>query len=771
MKRTLISTAVATAFAVGSTLISQAQAQVLEEIMVTAQKREQSLQDVGISVTAFTGTEVQKLGWEQPIDIASQTPGMSIGNSLGSSNPAITIRGVGINDFNVNTNPGVAVYVDEVYQPIPATLSFGLFDVERVEVLKGPQGTLYGRNATGGAVSFFSARPTDELEGYINADAGNYDYTNMEAAISGAFSDRVRGRVAGIWTQQGEGHQDVIEVTGDPWVPGNFRKLNNEHGEIDRYSARGQLEVDFTDTFTARLSATTGKDTSDSLLPSMPNQDTLLANQAAYYTYWGGPSCYNCVLMDDINDRPEVDMESTVANLYLDWDLGFATLNSISGYLDMDHNIENDFAGTELPVQTLSYGGNVKQYSQELRLTSNEGELVDWILGLYYSKVEQDYQSALDQTLGLGFLTYLYGFNQLGEFIGATTKANQDQESVGAFVHTEWHLNEQWKLTVGARFSEDTLDYDAQVLDESQSSLSDQPVADLFNLFLGPDPETGLRTGGVIAENSQNDNDETSFSWKLGLDYMPTDDLLLYGSLSTGYKNHGFYGGLGPLSSQYLPYDSEEILSGELGFKSTLADGALQFNGAVYAYQLDDPQVIVSEDIGIGSPNDVLWNVKESEAWGTELDINWVPTDRLLLRAGVSYLDSKMTDVSVTGKTLFFSLEEDEPSSYAPEWTYNGLVRYTFPVSNTLNIYLQSDFDYRDDAQSFAGRTNTTLESRTLVNARAGLEAADGKWEVAVWGKNLTDEEWSGYSYQIVDTLHMDQSPVTYGVSLSYNFF
>ncbi|MEH6549778.1 MAG: TonB-dependent receptor [Pseudomonadales bacterium] len=768
MKRTLISTAVLTAFAVGSTLFTQAQAQVLEEVVVTAQKREQSLQDVGISITAFTGDDVRKLGWEQPVDLASQTPGLSIGNALGSSNPAITIRGVGINDFNVNTNPGVAVYVDEVYQPVPATLSFGLFDLTRVEVLKGPQGTLYGRNATGGAVSFYTERPTEEFEAYIKADIGNYEYTNLEGAISGG-SDRVQGRLSGIWTEQGEGHQDVFAVTGDPFVPGNGVKVG-DHGKVDRYSVRGQIQVDFTDSFSGLINVTKGKDKSDSQIASFVDEDTLLANQAYYYTYWGGPTCHNCVLLDDPDNGPQVDMESTATNLYLDWDLGFATLNSVTGYLDMDHEIENDFAATELPVQDIVYGGNVEQISQELRLSSNEGELVDWIVGLYYSKTEQEYEAATDQTLGLGFLTYLYGFNLLGEPVGSATQAEQTQTSLGAFVHTEWHLTDKWKLTAAGRVSEDSLDYDAQVVDLFTTSLSDQPVSDLFNLFLGPDPITGLRTGGLIAANSDKDNTENSFSWKLGLDYAPTDDMLFYGSLSTGFKNHGFYGGLGPLSSQYVAYKPEEILSGELGFKSTLADGALQINGALYSYVLDNPQVIVSEDIGIGTPNDVLWNVKESKGWGIEMDASWVPTDSLLLRAGLSYLDSEMSDVSVTGKNLFFPLIEGAPSSYSPEWTFNGMARYDIPVSNNLNVYLQSDFDYRDDAQSFAGRDNTTIESRTLINARIGLEQVDGSWEVAIWGKNLTDEEWSGYTFQILGPMEMHQAPRTYGVSLTYNF-
>ena len=766
VKKTLVYSAVVTALA---SMCNQALAQQLEEVVVTAQKREQSIQELGLAITAFTGDDIQKMGMEQPIDLASQTTGMSIGNALGSSNPAITVRGVGINDFNTNTNPGVAVYVDEIYQPIPATLSFGLFDIDRIEVLKGPQGTLYGRNATGGAVSFISKRPTDELDGYIRLNAGNYEYLNAEGAIGGPISDNVRYRLAGTWTDQGVGHQDVLVPTGDPWVPGNGENVG-DHGKIERYSVRGQLEVDLSDTFTARISISSGKDQSDSLLPSMVDEETLALAQLYYYTYWGGPTSYNSVLMDDVNDPPKVDMKSNSGNLYLDWDLGFATLNSVTGYLDMDHEIENEFVGTELPVQKLTFGGNVQQLSQELRLTSNEGDLVDWIVGLYYSKTEQESESALEQTYGLGFLSYLYGFNAFGEQVGSATISEQEQESLGLFVHTEWHLNDEFKLTVAGRVSKDTLEYDAQVVDRWSTSLSDQPLADLFNALLGPDPITGLRTNGVIAANADDDNKENSFSWKLALDYTPNEDWLFYVSASSGFKNQGFFGGAGPLSSQYIAYKPEEILSYELGFKATLADGALQLNGAAYQYTLDYPQVIVSEDIGIGVPNDVLWNVREAQGKGFELDLAWVPTDALLIKLGLSYLDSEMSDVSATGITLFFPLIEGAPASYAPKWTYNGMVRYDIPVGSNLNVYLQSDFAYRDDAQSFAGRDNTTMESHTLVNARIGIGRADGQWEVAVWAKNLTDEEYSGYTYQILGPMEMHQAPRTYGVSLSRYF-
>lgn len=739
---------------------STAHAQI-EEIVVTAQKREQSLNDVPVAVTAFTGEDMKQLGQTQPIDLAGQTPGLSIGNALGSSNPAITVRGVGINDFNTNTNPGVAVYVDEIYQPIPASLSFGLFDMERVEVLKGPQGTLYGRNATGGAVSFVTRKPTDELDGHVSADVGNFGYTSIEAAFSGPLTERISGRLSGLRMNQSEGFQTVKDPAGG--------SDQGDHGKVDRSAVRGQLDFNLSDNVDLLLAYTYGVDTSDSPLPSMLDDGLAGAQYGTYgyaYTYWAGPTCHNCVLMSDPSDPPQVDMESRAWNATLNWDLGFATLTSVTGGIDMDHLVENDFAGTELAAQNIAYGGNVKQISEEIRLTSNESEFVDWIVGLYYSKTEQDNRSDIDLThSGFGVFSYWYGFSYYNDPIGAATVYDQSQESLGVFVHTEAHVNDQIRLTGAVRFSQDTLDYDAQVLDTSPDTVfSDQPLADLLNAFFLDGP----RVNNVIAENSDHDNKENSITWKVGADYFIKEDTMIYASASSGFKNQGFYGGLGPFSSQYLPYKPESNLSFEAGFKSTMADGRLQLNGAAYKYILEDPQAIVSENIGLR--NDVMWNFGEAEGVGAELDMTWVPNENWTIKFGTSWLNSEVTDETVEGKDIFPGAEliNGAPMAYAPEWTYNGVIRYDTPMKSN-NFFAQIDFDHRGDAQSFAGRMDTLMESRTLLNARMGVAEQDGQWELALWAKNLAETEWSGYSYQMLGSVEMHQAPRTFGVSFTFN--
>ena len=747
----------------------------LEEVMVTAQKREQSVSDLGLSVTAFTGDTMRDLGWTQPKDLAAQTPGLIINNTMGDSQPAVMIRGVGINDFNTNTNPGVGVYVDEVVKPIPAMLGFSLFDMERVEVLKGPQGTLYGQNTTGGAVAFHTKAPSDELDGYVSGDVGNYERYSIEAGIGGPITDNIRGRISGITTQQNEGYQEDV-FTGD------------KHGEVDRSAIRAQLAADFGDSVDATLRYTHGEDKSDNQIPRVV--EGLDVMQYYYYTFYDGTQNsldYLDTLKGD-NDA-FLDNEYDSLGLTVNADLGFATLTSVTGYDEMTHRNVTPFPGTELPVQNADYGGDLESLSQEFRLSSNEGELVDWILGLYYGKVEQDNVSDLEMTAGFGYLFYLYELTALPEFTQVKTAYNQELTTTAVFAHTEWHLGDTLKLTAGARYAQDELEYDVRTSSYRTPACSGVlcDIADLyygltdydsaFSTFLNLSDFgqfDGVRQGGTIGEK-QDSVDENHFTWRLGLDWMPNDDYLFYANVATGTKAHGFYGGLATTSVAYSAYDPEEIMSYEVGFKLALLDRTMQLDGAVFHYQYEDQQVIASTDPGIGIPNDILTNLGESEITGAELDLTWAPVDGLTTRFTASWLDTELTDTSISTPLPSFpgtELSEGSELAYAPELTLSGLVRYDFSLTSNLGAFVQVDGDYSDEQLALPGREDTMLESRTLWNARLGLTSATGSWEASVWGRNLGDEEYATYRYVAVPGTYNEHfgMPRTYGLTLRYNF-
>ena len=237
--------------AISSHLMAQ---QTLEEVVVTAQKRAQSVQDIGVTVSAFSGEQVTDMNLSAPKDLAAFTPGLSTANATSGGTPIFAIRGIGLDDFNINNNSGVGVYIDEVFASSPALLSGQLFDVERVEVLKGPQGTLYGKNTTGGAINFISAKPTDEFEAYVTASYGNWKTSTLTAAVSGPLSDQVRGRIAIDYEKSDQGWQQDIDT-------------GRQFGRPDRIAGRGLLEFDINDRLSALLNVHFSKDDS---IPESP---------------------------------------------------------------------------------------------------------------------------------------------------------------------------------------------------------------------------------------------------------------------------------------------------------------------------------------------------------------------------------------------------------------------------------------------------------------------------------------------------------------------
>ncbi len=763
---------------------------ILEEVVVTAQKREASVTDLGLTVTAFSGDTLRSLGVDQPIDLAAQTPGLVINNTLGDSQPAVMIRGVGLNDFNTNANPGVAVYVDENYQAIGAMLTFSMYDIDRVEVLKGPQGTLYGRNTTGGAVSIFTKQPTEELDGYISGDFGDYDRSRIEGAIGTGLTDSVRFRVSGFKERQREGYQTDL-ITG------------KDHGEKDKYGVRGQLAIDFSDTVDAVIRYTYGKDESDSQIPQIA--EGLATLQFYYYTFYQGTQ--NDIDFYDVlkgDQESFLDITQDSVGVTLNADLGFATLTSVTSYDEVDHRNVVEAVGVENPIQHLDYGGELENFSQELRLTSNEAEIVDWIVGLYYSDTKQDNVSSIDVTGGIGAgLYYVYGLTDGVQMTQADVIYDQQMETMAVFAHTEWHLSDTLKLTVGARFSRDDLDYDVMMVTPGPCDgpacavAADYGLLDAdsaFNTLLnygefltwyyggaeGAPPTP--RTNAVTSANSDSKK-EDNFSWRLALDYTPADEVLLFGSVSNGVKSHGFHGGIVLFDDGYQPYDPEDLLAYELGAKVGLLDGNMQVNGAVFYYDYEDLQAIASLDPGIGLPNDVLTNFAEAKITGAELDVTWSPVGGLTTRVGASWLDTELKDPDISSSVpVFPGLEPVKGAdlAYAPEFTLSALVRYDFNISSGLDMYLQVDGDYSDEQLTYPGRPDSVLVDRTIYNARIGIRDTEDRWEVALYGRNLGDEEYNTYSYSTNDGSFSDFGPVQenhignpriYGLNLQYNFF
>ena len=429
------------------------QAAVLEEVVVTANKRAQSTQDIGVAVSAFNGNDVNDLNLETPTDLAAQTPGLSTTNGTSGGTPIFAIRGIGLDDFNINNSSGTGVYVDEVFASSPMLLGFQLMDVERVEVLKGPQGTLYGKNTTGGAINFVTNKPDDDFSASVTAGYSRWDSTNLDGHINGALSDKVNGRVAYSYSKQNEGWQTDIDT-------------GREFGQVDKFALTGKLAFDLTDTTSMLVSAHIGEDNSKPLSPQNDDSearaiDTLFFPPEFAVGLLDVPADSTSVragILDVSRDESGYGGAVTVMH-----DFENATLLSITGYESYDRDVIDNYDGTSLNFLDLDQSGELEQVSQELRLTSAGDSEYSWIVGLGYSR---DEIKVLDNFLM---------FDSTGANL--TTAYDQTSTSWGLYFHNEYQLTDIVKLIGGIRYSNDKREFEGGTSSTDGTDLFDAIAA------------------------------------------------------------------------------------------------------------------------------------------------------------------------------------------------------------------------------------------------------------------------------------------------------
>ena len=717
-------------------------AQGIEEVIVTAQKREESLQEVPISVTAFDGAAVRDLRLEAPVDLARHTPGLNVVGQFGT---IFSIRGVGLNDFSPNNNPGTSVYIDQVLVPFHPMMDFQLFDLERVEILKGPQGTLYGRNNTGGAVNLISRRPSKDLEAFVDFDYGSYNTFEFEGAVGGPLTESLAGRFAFTTTQRNKGHQRN-RVTG------------NHHGEADRIAGRVQLLWEPTADIEVLFNLHGGTEDSETAMHDHgPFVDRVTGAAPCASKVAGIHDPVNCVdffgYSDADNDPFTSDHDFAFggmkerstwgASLAIDWDFPRFTATSITGFERYTtlYNTDND-AGPATSVDVLN-NEEASAWSQEIRVTSDDSWPVNWMAGFYYTD---------DQFNGQQLVNAMQFFPLFDIF---NTVFQQDSESVSVFARLEWPFAEQWTLFGGVRYTDESKDYTggSQALNSFGTSL--------FALFFPPPAPFQLTS----IEDDISDDDVTG---EVGVNWTPNDDWLLYAKWSKGFKSGGYTGSFTSDPSQLAPFDAETLYAVETGFKSTLLNGTLQLNSAFYYYDYEDFQAFTFE-LRAGVPVAILANVGDIEVFGLEAEAVWRPIEGLDIAAGLNWNDAEVVQAMPGGGTA----EGNEPS-YTPEFTFNGIVGYTYPTEVFgFDVFGQVDFSWQDDI--FFTIQNDTIfvqDDYWLVDLRVGVRTPDEKAEVAFWAENLANEE---YLVNIFDSTNGNADLRTFGfpraVGVSFRYF
>lgn len=717
---------------------------VLDEIVVTARKREQGLQDVSMSITAFSGQQVQELRIANAQDLSWYTPGLFATGSRGGADPLYTIRGIGLNDAFSNNNPTVGVYINEVNQPFTPMMSFLLFDLDRVEVLKGPQGTLYGRNTTGGAVNVFSRRPGEELNGYARGDYGRFDRFEFEGAVGGPISENAGGRIAVYTVQQGEG-----------WVHNAFN--GQDIGEVDQTAVRGTLELSPNDDLALRLIGHYAKDKSDSAgrehvgfldAPFSPNLCPAAVagqrdeSQCVSFLGYSDPYPDRYTIENSSVYGQESDGDSYGLTLSADWQIGDLTLTSITGYSDYERVYTEDSDGTPLIMIDTQSTSEIDVLSQELRLAATTEGGLDWVVGAYFTDDEMffDFQSALDEHV---FLT------RLGHhFTQATT-------AWAVFGYATLPLSDRVSLVGGLRYTDEEKDFD------------------YFGFDHDPFGTTQMPAFGVIPVAEFHDSiSHDELTGEIGIEYDLADETMLYANISKGFKSGGYKGAVSFTESELQPFEPETLYAYETGIKSTLAGGTLRLNGAVYYYDWQDFQAFVTE-IRASVPVLVLSNAGDAEVLGAEVDVLWQPMEGLQVSAGVNWMDTEITrynSIPGTGDNTGNRLAN------SPDLMFNAQTRYEFAVGDSgWQAYAGADVLYRDRIYfSLGNNGQNSQEAFWLWNGRVGILSPDRRWEVSLWGKNLGDEFYLTQSYDNTGGIFPSQNflgmPRTYGVSVSYGF-
>ena len=756
-------TALAAAFAALSASTAFA-APALEEVVVTAQKRAESVQDVSIAIKAFSEEELSNLGTNNLSELTEFVSGAELFDDRGAGQPTWVIRGVGLADFNSNNTPTAAIYYDEFYLTSNVLGGIGMFDIASVEVLKGPQGGLYGRNTSGGAVRVNSARPVvgEELNGYITGSYGRWDAAGLEGAVGGPIGETAAFRITAS-TTQGGGWQDSLATPGD-----------DEHGDRDFSAVRAQLAFEPSDTFNLLFKLEGGEDKSETTLGySRALYDGNTGDYCAS-AYAGKHNENDCVTLSNLtnalaltpgdpgilpNGQREdgtkvlsnpingLDNSWTGANLQMNWDFDFATLTSITGYLNYENNQVFDYDAQPLVLFHENAGeAELTLWSQELRLLSNSEGPLTWLAGAMYAEDE-------DEEHRDGYLT-----ENVLVFSTETARGfTQTTESWAVYGQVEYELGDAWKVHGSLRYTdeekelEDAFHYDNR---------------DEFYYIQGVDKTAEL---------------DENWSGHIGVDWAVSDDAMVYARVTQGFKSGGFFGGFSFSSDELDPYAEETVLSYEMGFKSMWLENSLQLNGAVYFYDYQDVQgftQVFSETTGTVVTK--LGNLGDAEHTGAELDLVWLPLEGLSLQATVAWLDAEITDsdtLALDQAGEVFPIEGLK-RSYAPEWSTSLQGRYEWNISSSLLAAVQLNYSWRDDLNdedtelSNINLAAFSYEDYQVLNGRISIGSVEQTWDVALVGRNLTDEEYwaNATGDDLASFTSIPTRPMSYAVEATYRW-
>lgn len=675
------------------------------EIIVTAQRRSERLQDVPISITAFDKNEIEKRGINTVLDVAGATPNLQIKAPQGYGKPTIFIRGMGFNDFNASAVGAVGIYNDEIFIGGSSNQLFQTFDMERIEVLRGPQGTLYGRNTTGGAINFISRKPTEKAEASASLTYGRFNQVEAEAAVSGALiEEKLSARIAGVFGRRSGSEVNLFDSTNT--------------GRYEKWAGRLLLNIAPVGNVDFLLNVHAGQTKGDG---KPIHNEGLLPGGVDLFGYKEGSDFYAGSYNTDLYGR----VKSFGASLRSTFVFDSFDVVAISAYEEVTSDGVADADASPMDFLTLIRHDRQDQFSQEVRLNSNDGGALEWILGAYYYTEDLNAESIYDLGRFLRDMGQTPNPADPNAPLIIAQPFDQKTTSYALFGQSTYAISGQLKLNIGLRYTWDKKSIDFQTFAD-EPSLGFAPIIPQFYV----DRKWNALTG------------------RAALDFQITDDAMVYASYNRGYKGGGFNGGALFDLAETAPFNPEKVDAYEVGFKTSWMDGRLILNGSAFYNDFSDLQVFRFVASGVGLPITLIANAASATIKGGEVEIAFIPVDRLRVDMGVGYLDATYD--------TFFTLSPSPGGGFsevnlsgnrlvaAPKLSFSGSAEYGFEVSDGLVVTPRAEWSYR--SKQFFDTSNDPLLSQEgywLANASLRLETDDSSWAVSVWGNNVFGKKYN----------------------------
>ena len=778
------------------------------EIIVTAQRRAESLNDVGMAIQAVNAETLDNLRVTDVRDLTMVAPSFTVSQSY-QGVPTYTLRGIGFNTINLSATSTVGTYVDEVAYAYPIMNTGPVFDLERVEVLKGPQGTLYGRNTTAGLVNFITGRPTDTFEGSVRAEVGNYDTYNFAGHVSGPLGEGVSARLAFRSENSDKG-----------WQISNSR--GERLGQVDKLALRGSLKLEPTSSTEINLSATWWKNKSDTVAAQgigfTPATDPVTGTSASSLFNAPGLAAYlaaNAPTRASQADwTPEAARGADIGTglglkgplrenndfvalkLRIDQDLtDDIKLVSLTSYNHFKRNALSDWSGAPFEVLIQNTVGDIKSFAEDLHLEGTTGA-VTWLVGGYYAndKILDSNRTMLGQNANVGLIRFAGSgllatpFNSAGYTATEMAQSFRTYEDYGRIKTETWslfgsadiELSQQLKATLGVRYTEDKQRYNGCSRDFNGNMLPNVNVVNRalylqsYGVLAAPitqgqcntfDPATG--TFGEV----QSVLDEDNVAWRAALNWSPNDDTLLYASVSRGYKAGTTPINAANLARQNAPVTQEKLTAYEVGVKATLADRMIQANVSAFYYDYRDKQISTYFADPIYTALSRLDNVPDSEAYGIEGEFVLRPADGLTLSVNALWLKTRINGYFGTNAAGQPQQFDGAKFIYSPEFQGSIGVQYEAPVSDTLTANTALSLRYQSESNSiFEDLPLYRVKEHAVVNGSLGLRSESG-WSVAIWAKNLFNNYyWSAVTSNANVVVRFPNMPRTFGATLGFEF-